>query len=235
MPRDALAFTLIPVAAVILGAILATWRRPGPQLVSAVQHFAAGVVFAAVASELLPSLIHERSIAGTLIGGVAGVLAMLAIKSVAERAKGPVGLIAVIGVDVLIDGIVLGIGFASGERAGLLLTIALTIELLFLALPLAAALQEAAVTRVRIIATAGAISLLLPFGALLGLPAAALTGPWLAGLFAFGVMALLYLVTEELLVEAHEVPDRPWITAMFFFGFLVLILIEELAPVSASP
>jgi ZIP family zinc transporter len=232
MPGDALSLTLFPIGAVILGAIVAAWRQPGPQLVSAIQHFAAGVVFAALASELLPNLIHERSVIGTLVGGVLGVIAMLSLKSVAEKAKGPIGLVTAIGVDVLIDGVVLGIAFASGERAGLLLTIALTIELLFLALPLTAALQATAATKLRIILSACALALVLPIGVLIGLPAATLSGDWLAGLFAFGIMALLYLVTEELLVEAHEVPDRPWITGMFFAGFLILILIEELAPVA---
>ena len=41
-------------------------------------------------------------------------------------------------------------------------------------------------------------------------------------------MALLYLVTEELLVEAHESPDTPLISSMFFIGFLGLLLLEEL-------
>ena len=45
---------------------------------------------------------------------------------------------------------------------------------------------------------------------------------------SFGLMALLYLVTEELLVEAHEKPDSPLISAMFFVGFLALLLIEEI-------
>jgi ZIP family zinc transporter len=231
MRNDALLLTFIPVAAVVLGALIATWRKPSAEIVSAVQHFAAGVVFAAAASELLPNLIHERSVVGTLVGGVLGVLAMLTIKSFAQRATGPVSLLAVIGVDVLVDGLVLGIGFASGARAGFLLTVALTIELLFLALPVTAALQKTSASRSRIIASAGGLALLLPIGALLGGPIASLSATWMAGLFAFGLMALLYLVTEELLVEAHETPDRPWITAMFFFGFLLLILIEELAPI----
>jgi ZIP family zinc transporter len=94
--------------------------------------------------------------------------------------------------------------------------VALSIELLFLALPVAVALQERAASRLQTIATATAIAFLLPLGALLGAPAAGLSAPWLAGVFAFGLMALLYLVTEELLTEAHEVPDKPWITAMFF-------------------
>ena len=41
-------------------------------------------------------------------------------------------------------------------------------------------------------------------------------------------MALLYLVTEELLVEAHEKPDTPLISSMFFVGFLALLTLEEI-------
>ena len=48
-------------------------------------------------------------------------------------------------------------------------------------------------------------------------------------MLAFGAAALLYLVTEELLVEAHEVPDTPLLTAMFFVGFLALFILEGLA------
>lgn len=47
-------------------------------------------------------------------------------------------------------------------------------------------------------------------------------------LLAFGVAALLYLVTEELLVEAHEAPEKPLQTAMFFGGFILLFMIDML-------
>ncbi|HMT14344.1 MAG TPA: hypothetical protein PKE19_06295, partial [Aestuariivirga sp.] len=50
---------------------------------------------------------------------------------------------------------------------------------------------------------------------------------WITGFLSFGLMALLYLVTEELLVEAHEKPDSPLISALFFVGFLGLLLLEE--------
>lgn len=228
---QALGLTLAPMLAVIVGAAVTMVRRPGPQAASAIQHFAAGVVFAAAASELLPNIIHERSVMGTLLGGLAGVLAMLAIKSFGERAKGRVGLTTMIGVDILVDGLVLGIGFAAGVRAGILLTIALTLELLFLALPLTAALQKAEIATKRIFLIILGLTLLLPIGVALGFGVGALSGSWTSTIFAFGLMALLYLVTEELLVEAHETPDKPWITAMFFFGFLLLVLIEELAPI----
>lgn len=56
-----------------------------------------------------------------------------------------------------------------------------------------------------------------------------LTGALLGGVLAFGLAALLYLVTEELLVEAHEVRENTITTAMFFAGFLVLLLVAVLS------
>ena len=55
-----------------------------------------------------------------------------------------------------------------------------------------------------------------------------ITGVALVGVLAFGVAALLFLVTEELLREAHEVPETPWLTSAFFAGFLLLMLLELL-------
>lgn len=223
-----LTYTLFPAAAAIIGAAVAVNLRPGPVLVSAIQHFAAGVVFAAAAGEILPDVVHGGSPLATLAGGTAGVIVMLLVKQLEETVKGPVGLLLTIGIDVLIDGLVLGIGFAAGAKAGLLLTIALTIEILFLGLTVANELSETLQSKLRIIGVTAALVVLLPVGALLAVPAGALPGPVLTGFFAFGLIALLYLVTEELLIEAHEVPDRPWVTAMFFAGFLLLLTLEQM-------
>ncbi|MGD9657815.1 MAG: hypothetical protein AB7U61_09280 [Methylocystis sp.] len=45
--------------------------------------------------------------------------------------------------------------------------------------------------------------------------------------FAFGPMTLLYLVTEELLTEAHERPKTTWGAAMFFVGSLMMIVVSD--------
>lgn len=222
------AYTLIPVLAALVGASAATVMRPSAAVVSAIQHFAAGVVFAAAAGEILPDVMHGQSPAATIIGGAVGVAAMLLVKALETRFKGPAGLLTAVGVDVLIDGIVLGIGFAAGAKVGVLLTIALTLEILFLSLTVAQELSETTQSRIRIVGVTAALVLLLPIGAVLATPVAILPGRVVTGFFAFGLIALLYLVTEELLVEAHETPDRPWITAMFFAGFLALLVVEEL-------
>lgn len=222
-----LTFTLIPVAAVLLGAIFAILRQPGPKLVSAVQHLAAGVVFAAAAAEILPQVKHGQSLWATFIGGTLGVFVMLSVKALEGRWKGPMGMVSAIGIDMFVDGLVLGLAFLAGEKAGVLLTIALTLEVLFLGLTVTAELGETVRSRGRIVAVSVALALLLPLGTLVATPVALLPPQVITAFLAFGLIALLYLVTEELLVEAHEKPDSPLITAMFFVGFLALLLIEE--------
>jgi len=41
---------------------------------------------------------------------------------------------------------------------------------------------------------------------------------------SFGLSALLFLVTEELLTEAHEEKETVWHTSAFFFGFLLFLI-----------
>ncbi|WP_423140824.1 ZIP family metal transporter [Parablastomonas sp. CN1-191] len=223
-----LAFAFVPVFAVLLGAIYAVWRRPGPALEGAVQHLAAGVVFGAAAAEILPQVKHDASVWTTLIGGTLGVATMLGVKSLEGRWKGPIGMITAIGIDLVVDGLVLGLAFLGGAKAGVLMTIALTLEVLFLGLTVTAKLGEALASRFRVVALSVGLALLLPAGVLVATPVVLLPPHVIGGFLTFGLMALLYLVTEELLVEAHEKPDSPIISAMFFVGFLGLLIVEEL-------
>ena len=225
---QAVIFTLIPLTAVIVGSLVAVTRRPSEAVVSAMQHMAAGVVFAAAATEILPQVMHQGSPTATFIGGALGVAVMLSLKAIEGRAKGPVAMLGAVAVDILIDGLVLGLAFIAGARAGLLLTVALTLEVLFLGLTVTAELRETVQSRVRIVLITVGLALLLPLGTVLATPVALLPPIAVAGFLSFGLMALLYLVTEELLVEAHEKPDSPLISAMFFAGFLGLMLLEEM-------
>jgi len=224
---QAVAFTLIPVVAVLIGSLFAVSRRPSDAFVSAMQHLAAGVVFAAAAAEILPQVMHEGSPIATFIGGALGILVMLSLKALEGRASGPIAMLGAVAVDILIDGLVLGLAFVAGGKAGVLLTIALTLEVLFLGLTVTTELGETIKSKARIIAITMGIALLLPIGAAIATPVATFPPVVIAGFLSFGLMALLYLVTEELLVEAHEKPDTPLISAMFFIGFLGLLLIEE--------
>ena len=52
------------------------------------------------------------------------------------------------------------------------------------------------------------------------------SGAMLDAMLSFSMAAILYLVTEELLVEAHAVAETPLLTATFFAGFIVLPIID---------
>ncbi|WP_264778642.1 ZIP family metal transporter [Deinococcus aetherius] len=226
------------MAATLLGGVVATFRTPGERLRSFVQHFAAGVVFAAVAGELLPEITRGHQPLGVVIGFSLGVGLMLVIRQLAQRLERPiqeggparngnVGLVTVVGIDVLIDGLLIGVGFAAGARVGTLLVVALTLELLFLGVSVASSLGQSGTPRGRTILTVAGLSLLVMLGALLGgTLLQGLTGLALEVVLSFGAAALLYLVTEELLTEAHEVQETPVITAAFFAGFVALYLLE---------
>lgn len=233
-----------PVAAAALGSVLAAWRRPGPKLTSGVQHFAAGVVFAAVAGEVLPELRQEGRLLAVVIGFAVGVALLLTLGAYSRRAEAtaaarrseesttgrlPVALLTLVGIDLLIDGLLVGLGVTLGAGQGLILTIALTIEILFLGVVVCLELLDLGVSRARSASIASALGLVTAVGAIGGVLLLGGAGPTvLAGVLAFGAAALLYLVVEELLVEAHEQAETPTLAAMFFLGFIGLYILAEL-------
>jgi zinc transporter, ZIP family len=56
-----------------------------------------------------------------------------------------------------------------------------------------------------------------------------------AVVLAFGAAALIYLVAEELLVEAIEAEESLFSTAMLFLGFLVLLALKLFGQSGAEP
>ncbi len=224
----------IPVGAAFLGAMTAAWRAPGHVVRSCIQHFAAGVIFSVVAVELLPEVRrgHDPFEVGWTFA--AGVALMLVIDATVKRfnhggehagARGPSpGQLVPIAVDLLIDGLLIGIAMTAGLKQGVLLTIALTLELFSLGLAMAVQFGGAKFA-VRVLAPTG-IACLMIVGAVLGRTVLAdASVHTLAGLLSFGCAALLFLVTEELLIEAHESADTALTTSMFFVGFLIFLLL----------
>lgn len=228
-----LSFALFPAVSVFLGGAVTFFRTPGKAAQSAVQHFAAGVIFCVLATELLPDLLHRRMPVWTVIGFSLGVATMLAVKHFFEAdessSKNSSSLVTAMGIDVALDGLLIGLGFAAGQKQGLLLTIAMSLEVFFLGLACSTTLAANGASRTRILVVPAVLGTLLLAGSSIGAVALnILSAPAVDALLAFGVAALLYLVTEELLVEAHEVPETPFQTAMFFVGFIALFLVDML-------
>jgi ZIP family zinc transporter len=231
----AMGYALVPVAALVAGGAVAAFRPPSPSWRSAIQHFAAGVVFAVVAVELLPDLRKRHDpweIALSFGLGVAVMLGLRRLTGEGEAGGGEEGgwswgMLFAVGVDLLIDGLLLGVGFAAGAREGVLLALALAGECLSLGLAVAATLgRDRATPRWKVVAAPAGLALVFAAAAACGVTLlAGVSGHALTWVLAFGCAALLYLVTEELLVEAHEVPETSWATAAFFGGFLIFLVL----------
>lgn len=233
-----LGYAAIPAVTMTLASVWAVWRAPNEKWRSGLMHFAAGVVFAVLSVEFLPDLVHAHSALATGIGFALGTASLLGIRAWSERSEGKTSdigevfsgsLIAASAVDIAIDGVMLGIGFAAGAKQGVLLTLALAFEMISLGLAVALEMQKGRIDPRRVAGSVAALGALFVLSAGLGRAALSLlSGDLLVGAIAFGSAALLFLVTEELLTEAHEVTESPLLTSAFFVGFLAVFVLELL-------
>jgi ZIP family zinc transporter len=237
--RHAELFAAIPAVVLVLAMAVARVRAPGAQARSALQHFAAGVVFSTVAVELLPDLTRSHAVIEVVSGFALGVVMMLVIRRLtAEVPSGdaadaptrglPLAMLTAVGVDILMDGLLVGLGFAVGAKEGGMVTAALAAELLSLGLAIGTTLVGLSWSRVLTVAIGEALLLLVGAGAGTGI-VSRLSEHTVAAVLAFGCAALLFLVTEELLVEAHEARETAFATTMFFAGFLLFLVIGMIA------
>lgn len=230
-------YALIPFATFVTGGIIANLRRPSDTWRSIIQHFTAGVVFAVVAVDILPDISKSHQALQVSIGFSLGVLVMLLIRAYTDKIEEqkttqiglPWAMLAAVAVDTLVDGFLIGVSFAAGEKTGQFLTLALGLEMFSLGLALSTSLAQASVKWSRgfltivLLATLIVISAVSSHWLILYMPSSGIPL-----MLAFGLAALLYLVTEELLHEAHQLPDNAYITATFFVGFLLFLILSML-------
>lgn len=236
MLLQAFLFTLIPLTAAVASGVLASYWTPGPEARSYIQHFAAGVVLAAVTGELLPEVVESGGhILAAIVGFIAGLCVMLAIKLFSPAGEkggggpGAMSLSITAGVDTLVDGFVIGLGFVVGGGAGPLLALALAVELFFLALSSAASVGQAGRSSRWMFGVGAGLGILVMIGAVLSvLLLGSAPQALVIAVLAFGSIALLYLVTEELLVSVRTVSETPWHTLVLFTGFISVFVIEML-------
>ena len=274
----------IPVVSMVAGMLLVQFVTPGKKLEALFQHFGAGVVMCAVATEILPILLQPEhyntlDLLAIFLGFFIGVGLMLVIaraiptlntpENLAStepadvepadvepvdveltEAKSPTpppkkhgrlfffrvvpwGLVVPVSTDAMMDGLLIGISFVAGSlQTGLIMSIALSIEMCFLGVTTSVSLRKNKVPKQIGIPIGLALpQLILGFAFAGASILASLSGPLFEGVLSFGLAALLFLITDELLVEAHrhEEADTWWITAFFFLGFALVIALQVAA------
>lgn len=234
MDSKTLLLMVVPAGVAVLGGVLAALWVPSQRSRSLIQHFAAGVVLAALAVELLPEIGREHAPGLVLIGAfLVGSLFMFGLKLLTQRLEHQtgkstgvdLGLLLATFIDVAVDGFIIGAGFAAGGETGPILAMGLSVELLFLGL----ALASDAPGGWRIVALSGGLGVVVLLSAIAGnLLLRGASPATLGGVLASSAAALLYLVTEELLMEAHagQAPETPMSTLVLFAGFLVFWAVQ---------
>lgn len=231
---------LVPAVVSVLGGIIALIWHPSKPARSMIQHFAAGVILAALATELLPEIGREHAQPWVLIVSFAvGSLIMFGMKIVSEhlekkdeakekltgQAGLPMGMLIATVIDIAVDGLIIGAGFASGGETGMILALGLSVEMLFLGLSLVTDTLKGW----KIVAmTAFLGAEILAFAYLGNVLLAGASTAIISAVLAASAAALLYLVTEELLIEAHEIEEKNYYTLILFAGFLAFWSVQML-------
>ena len=231
----------MPAIVSMIGGIIALLWHPSHPARRMIQHFAVGVILAALATELLPEIAREHARPWILVVSFAlGSLFMFGIKLVTDRLEEkdaakekltgvaglPMGILMATVIDIAVDGLIIGAGgFASGGETGIILALGLSVEMLFLGL----ALVTDTLKGWKILAMTAFLGVeILAFAWLGNLLLAGVSTDIIATVLAASAPALLYLLTEELLIEAHEVEEKNYYTLILFAGLLAFWSVQML-------
>jgi len=281
----------LPTGTMTLGGALVFFYSLGPKQIAGLQHFASGILLAAIGWELAPSIKAESNIdkgaiiIGFLIGaaflmfvgrydfkhwqrcygGISEEESSLISDKEEDHGKGqaaedgqkdgypislgdqdsggggekvqarevPTGLIIAVMLDGSIDGLLIGVAYVASGSAGLITAIALGLEMCLLGISTVTTLNKTRLARWKTVTLVIVLPWAIMGAGMLGATVlSGLTGSWYIAVISFGAAGLLYLVTEELMIEAHEdeETDRWYVSGLFFLGFLFVVVLSEYVP-----
>jgi ZIP family zinc transporter len=272
----------LPTGTMMLGGLVVFLYNLGPKQIAGMQHFASGILLAAIGWELAPSIKAESNIdkGAIIMGFLVGAAVLMFVgrydfkhwkrcygaeeapliseKEKEEEGKReggsegpkehlleaedseiektrevPAGLVFAVLLDGSIDGLLIGVAYVASGAAGLITAIALGIEMGLLGISTVTTLRKTHLSTGKILFLTVTLPLAILGAGMLGSTVlSGLSGSWFIAVISFGCAGLLYLVTEELMIEAHEdeETDRWYVSGLFFLGFLFVVVLSEYAP-----
>jgi ZIP family zinc transporter len=229
-----LVYGFIPAATLSTGGLLALFYSPGARLRSTVQHFAAGLILAAVALELVPQFKAEGHFNLYLQGFAIGLVVMLVLDAlpgllgVGKGGDTVLGKMLIRRLPVFFDGLLVGTLLATGVGA-FVLTFAISIEQTFVGLAAAAALVRLGKSGLSLFPLILLLASVLSCGMLLGnLVIGHMNEYMLHRVIGMATAIMLYVVVEEMLRDAHEEEygDSVFMRLAFFGGFLLTFFLD---------
>lgn len=140
-------------------------------------------------------------------------------------------LVCAVCTDAAVDGFLIGLAFTASRSSGLCMSIATSLEMGFLGLSFSASVQNMTRSIPKHVSLVVMPPVLLTLVGVGGHAIGKLlqANPALfIGFISFAIVALLFLVTQELLAEARKLAgDSKRVNVMFFVGLLVGIFLEK--------
>jgi len=228
---------ILPALTLMGGGALGSRFHPGHRLRDMIAHLVGGLVLGTAAADLMPAASRSGHPLALALGFCLGFSLLLVINAVLKEPELPSDgvrvrplaiLLLPFLVDSLIDGLVVGIS-SEATSNGWIIPIAVALEMGLAALGVGTLLGRGA-GRWR----SSLAGVLMGLTYLLGLGVSQWLGDWLrgsalTGLLAFGTAALIYLVVEEVMKEAHAdgEDDSGVVNLAFFIGLLVVWLLDS--------
>ena len=221
----------------VLGGLLGSRLRPGKRFRAVVAHLVGGLVLGIAAADLMPAASDSGHPLALAIGFCLGFSLLLVINAVLEdpddnseqsRPRPLLLLMLPFLIDSLIDGLVVGISSkAAGQQW--VIPVAVALEMGLATLGLGTLLGRGAGRwRSRVSGALMAVTYVIGLSVSLVITNG-LQGPALTGTLAFGTAALIYLVVEEVMKEAHArgEDDSGVVNVAFFIGLLCIWLLDS--------
>ena len=221
----------------VLGGLLGSRLRPGKRFRAVVAHLVGGLVLGIAAADLMPAASDSGHPLALAIGFCLGFSLLLVINVVLEdpddnseqsRPRPVLLLMLPFLIDSLIDGLVVGISSKAAEQQWVI-PVAVALEMGLATLGLGTLLGRGAGRwRSRVSGALMAVTYVIGLSVSLVITNG-LQGPALTGTLAFGTAALIYLVVEEVMKEAHArgEDDSGVVNVAFFIGLLCIWLLDS--------
>mgnify|MGYP001392496355 FL=1 len=227
---------ILPAISMAFGGLLGSRIRPGKRFRAVVAHLVGGLVLGIAAADLMPAASNSGHPVALAIGFCLGFSLLLVINAVLEephdspehgRPRPMLLLMLPFLVDSLIDGLVVGISSEAAEQQWVI-PVAVALEMGLVTLGLGTLLGRGAGRwRSALSGALMAVTYLIGLSTSLSITSG-LQGPALTGTLAFGTAALIYLVVEEVMKEAHArgEDDSGLVNVAFFIGLLCIWLLD---------
>ena len=232
-----LVLATLPALGYIGGGLLAEAVIATPRTLSFALHAAAGVVFAIVAVELMPRVLEATIPWVVVLAFVLGALFFIGLDlanhfiqarlGASPESSGPYTIFLGVAIELLNDGIMVGAGTTITPALGFLLALGQVPANVPQAFATIATFKARGVARLRRILLTLALGIPVVLGATVGY-FAVLGQPDLLKqtVLAFTAGALVILIVEEIMPEAHREWDAHVTSLAFISGFVVFMLIS---------